>query len=55
MTAVYPSRDFPAVIPIGYSSPEGGVYRDVSRIDGAGSVGPAAFPDVTLPLAEIFA
>ena len=28
---------------------------DVSRIDGAGSVGPAAFPDVTLTLAEIFA
>jgi len=29
--------------------------KEYHRIDGAGSVGPAAFPDVTLTLAEIFA
>ena len=38
-----------------YREPEGGVYRDVCRIDGPGSVTPAAFPDVALTLAEIFA
>lgn len=38
-----------------YRAPEGGVYRDVSRVDGAGFVSPAAFPDVVLTLAEIFA
>src|SRR4051812_24444738 len=29
--------------------------RDVSRVAGAATVSPAAFPDVILPLAEIFA
>jgi len=33
----------------------GGVYREVSRVEGPGSIGPAAFPDVAMTLAEIFA
>jgi Uma2 family endonuclease len=32
-----------------------GVYRDVSRVEGAASVSPQDFPDVVLTLAEIFA
>jgi Uma2 family endonuclease len=38
-----------------YRAPEGGVYREVSRVDSPGSVSPAAFPGVALTLAEIFA
>jgi Uma2 family endonuclease len=38
-----------------YRAPEGGAYRDVSRVGGAATVSPAAFPDVALTLAEIFA
>jgi Uma2 family endonuclease len=38
-----------------YRVPQGGVYRDVARVDGTGTVNPAAFPDVILTLAEIFA
>jgi Uma2 family endonuclease len=38
-----------------YRAPDFGVYRDVSRVEGAASVSPQAFPDVLLPLAKIFA
>jgi Uma2 family endonuclease len=38
-----------------YRAPDFGVYRDVSRVEGAASVSPQAFPDVVLPLAKIFA
>ena len=38
-----------------HRAPEPGGYREVTRVTGAGSVTLQAFPDVTLPLAEIFA
>ena len=38
-----------------YRAPDAGAYRDVSRVEGAASVSPRAFPDVVLPLAKIFA
>jgi Uma2 family endonuclease len=39
-----------------HRGPEGGTYRDVVRLTSANAtVSPAAFPDLTLTLAEIFA
>jgi Uma2 family endonuclease len=39
-----------------HRGPEGGRYRDVTRVAGvARSVSPQAFPDIALTLAEIFA
>jgi Uma2 family endonuclease len=38
-----------------HRSPERGAYRDVSRVAGMGTIALAAFPDVALTLAEIFA
>jgi Uma2 family endonuclease len=38
-----------------YRTPEGDRYRDVSRVEGGATITIAAFPDVTLTLAEIFA
>jgi Uma2 family endonuclease len=38
-----------------YRNPDCGAYRDVTRVEGAASVSPLVFPDVVLPLAEIFA
>jgi len=38
-----------------HRGPDAGRYRDVSRVEGAASVSPQAFPDVVLSLADIFA
>jgi Uma2 family endonuclease len=38
-----------------YRAPDAGGYREISRLAGAASVSPLAFPDVRLTLAEIFA
>jgi Uma2 family endonuclease len=38
-----------------HRTPEAGGYRDVSRLAGSATVSLGAFPDVALPLAEIFA
>ena len=38
-----------------HREPDAGRYRDVSRVEGAASVSPQAFPDVVLSLADIFA
>ena len=38
-----------------HRGPDAGRYRDVSRVEGAASVSPEAFPDVVLSLADIFA
>ena len=38
-----------------HRTPEGGGYRDVTRVIGDATVTPQAFPDVALTLAEIFA
>jgi Uma2 family endonuclease len=38
-----------------HRAPAAGGYREVSRVTGTASVSPLAFPDVTIPLAEIFA
>ena len=38
-----------------HRGPDAGRYRDVSRVEGAASVSPQAFPDVVLTLADIFA
>ena len=37
-----------------HRGPAAGRYRDVSRVEGAASVSPQAFPDVVLRLADIF-
>ena len=38
-----------------YRKPAGDAYQDVSRVSGAATITPRAFPDVELTLAEIFA
>ena len=38
-----------------YRGPVGDGYREVSRVTGEGAVSPAAFPDVSVSVAEIFA
>ncbi len=38
-----------------HRTPDAGGYREVSRLAGTASVSPLAFPDVSVPLAEIFA
>lgn len=39
----------------GYRSASANGYADLSRVEGDGSIGPAALADVALPLREIFA
>ena len=38
-----------------HRTPDADGYREVSRLAGAASVSPLAFPDVSVTLAEIFA
>lgn len=38
-----------------YRSPEGGGYRGVRRAERTDTIAPLAFPDVVIPVAEIFA
>ena len=38
-----------------YRSPEGEGYRDVRRVPSDGTVAPLSFPDVVIPVIEIFA
>lgn len=38
-----------------YRSPEGDRYRDVRRVQRERTIAPLSFPDVVIPVAEIFA
>lgn len=38
-----------------YRTPEGDGYQDVRRMQGDGTIAPLGFPDVVIPVAEIFA
>ena len=38
-----------------YRSPDGESYRDVRRVPSGGVIAPLSFPDVVIPVAEIFA
>ena len=38
-----------------YRSPEGESYRDVRRVHSDATIAPLSFPDVVIPVADIFA
>ena len=38
-----------------YRSPEGEGYRDVQRVQSGNTIAPLSFPDVVIPVADIFA